>query len=237
MVMCHPFGHEYYRSYRAYQRIAGQLAGMGFPVLAMDYSGTGDSEGSPGGVSLGHWVEDLVLAIGEQQRRSGVKDIVLVGLRFGASMALLAARQLSRLSTVVLWEPVWSGRQYLQSLEDLNRRMLLDTDRFMTPRARADLAPAEYLGAIYAPTLLADIESLDPDSLCGAQIEHGLLIEGNAGDTGRRLAPEELVPSAAWQCVRVPGDYGWDDAGRLEESIIAPSVTRHIAHHLHEIHQ
>ena len=49
-----------------------------------------------------------------------VTDVTMIGLRFGASIAAAAAALDSRISRLVLWDPVLDGNQYMQSVLRLN---------------------------------------------------------------------------------------------------------------------
>ena len=67
IVVCHSWGVEYMRSYRALYLLAQQLAMRGFDTLRFDYSGTGDSADGERGITLAQWIEDIRCAARELQ--------------------------------------------------------------------------------------------------------------------------------------------------------------------------
>lgn len=116
IVMCHPFGQEYMRAHRAYRQLANTLAGKGYHVLRFDYRGTGDSAGELEDVTAADWLEDIGFAIQELKDMSGVHSVSLLGLRLGALLAGVAAVDRRDLSSLVVWDPVVSGRSYTSEL-------------------------------------------------------------------------------------------------------------------------
>jgi pimeloyl-ACP methyl ester carboxylesterase len=67
------------------------------------------------------WIEDIVDAHDELTAAAEVSRVVWVGLRYGATLALLAAEKLSRpLADIVLWDPVVSGAAYIGELQEMH---------------------------------------------------------------------------------------------------------------------
>ncbi len=119
VLLCNPFGQEAIPSHRVFRVLAERLARGGSDVLRFDYFGTGDSMGDDADVSLSGWTDDVVTAHQELRARSGASDIVWVGMRLGAVVALrAAARGAPALKRLVLWDPIVNGRQYLTHLRE-----------------------------------------------------------------------------------------------------------------------
>lgn len=117
VLLCHPWGQEYIRAHRAMRRLASLLAAGGRHVLRFDYFGTGDSMGRSRDVSLSGWEEDIETAVEELRDTSGAARVALVGLRVGATLAArVAARDKKAVETLILWDPVVSGLEYLDEL-------------------------------------------------------------------------------------------------------------------------
>ena len=123
VVICQPIGHEYVNSHRALRQLAVRLAAIGFPVLRFDYFGCGDSSGEDAEGRAAEWIANLAEAVSEISRRSQVTDVCVVGLRLGASIALLGAQH-SPVAALVLWDPVVKGSAYLESITALNEQLL-----------------------------------------------------------------------------------------------------------------
>jgi pimeloyl-ACP methyl ester carboxylesterase len=180
-VICQPFGHEYITFHRAARQLATQVSRAGVPTLRFDYSGCGDSAGGLRQARLADWVHDVGSAVEALRARAAVGRVALVGVRLGASLALLAARERDDLASLVLWDPVIRGRTYLRELGRDARRMRRVAH--VTPRdpdAAADSGPEgdlELLGFVLAAPLVADLRGLDLDTITPACAPRTLLLE------------------------------------------------------------
>lgn len=120
-VLSHPFGEEKLWAHRAFVSFARLLAARGHAVLRFDYRGCGDSGGELATSSLHSHIGDLAAAIDYLVRRQPVvRQVGLAGLRFGATIAALAAeratgqtRDLLTGAPLVLWDPVTDGEAWL----------------------------------------------------------------------------------------------------------------------------
>jgi pimeloyl-ACP methyl ester carboxylesterase len=115
-VLCYPWAREYLLSHPTVKVLAHRLAEAGWHSLRFDYYGTGDSAGSASDVSQGQCVADIATAVEELKEVAGVKEVALVGMRYGAALTALAAKGRSDVSKLVLWDPVTDGRRYLAEL-------------------------------------------------------------------------------------------------------------------------
>lgn len=128
VLICNPTGHEYLRSHWALRHLALQLSRRGYHVLRFDYSGTGDSAGETDTGNVLHWIEDVETAFDELKNIAGIKKMHILGLRFGAFIALKTCSKLKKLSTLILWDPILSGSHYIEYLYSLHHDMCNDTD-------------------------------------------------------------------------------------------------------------
>ena len=113
VIICQPIADERCRAKRILVNQARLLCHNGCHVLIFDYFGEGDSEGNFEETSVTTRVSDICDGIQFLKETSGVTDIGILGLRMGASLALLALQQVN-LSFCVLWEPVVDGYTYMQ---------------------------------------------------------------------------------------------------------------------------
>ncbi|MEJ0003619.1 MAG: hypothetical protein WDN30_08725 [Pararobbsia sp.] len=77
------------------------------------------------------WVGNVVAATRKLREATGVRDIVLVGLRFGATLAALASQLLKddeALAGLVLLAPAVAGRHYLRELKALQKNWRAEVD-------------------------------------------------------------------------------------------------------------
>lgn len=159
VLLCYPLGHEYLRAHRAFRNLALALQRSGLPVLCFDYVGTGDSEGDGSAANLTQWQADIDAAADELKRRSGVSRVSLVGLRFGATLATLAAARRSDVDTLVLWDPVLTGQGYLDELEAVQQAWL--QDRLGAGAEQLAQGQPELIGMPVHDGLLAELRSVD----------------------------------------------------------------------------
>lgn len=168
VVFCNPFGQEAIRSHRMFRVLADRVSRAGIAALRFDYSCTGDSEGDCTLGRVSAWIEDVRAADREVRRRSGATHVTWVGLRLGASLALLAAdRDASAPRHLVLWDPVTSGAAYLEEMARAHVGFLAHVFRLKPARVvRARGIQAlnqmpELVGFELTPELRAEIESID----------------------------------------------------------------------------
>lgn len=149
LVICKPFGYEALCSHRSTRAFAEAAAALGVPTLRFDYLGTGDSADiDPHANQLEIWSRDVVAAIDELKRRTGVERVCLLGFRLGALIAVLAAAECKAVNALILIAPVISGRRYLREIRTTHLAAMLGAD------------PAKSLA--HVPS---DIESADPGSM------------------------------------------------------------------------
>lgn len=146
VVYVHPFAEEMNKSRRMAALQARALAAAGHAVLQIDLHGCGDSSGDFGEASWESWLDDVQLACAWLQERSG-GDLWLWGLRTGCLLASEAAARIGRPSNLLLWQPVLSGKQFLQQFLRLKLagEMLGGDGKGVMDRLRAQLAQGESL--------------------------------------------------------------------------------------------
>jgi pimeloyl-ACP methyl ester carboxylesterase len=115
VVVCAPLWREAIRAHRVLRQLGLRLAKDGRAVLRFDYSGAGDSAGDSDHGDVETWLGDIAAAIDEVRRERDVPRVTLLGLRFGATLAALAAARRDDVERVVLWEPVVEGAAYLEA--------------------------------------------------------------------------------------------------------------------------
>jgi pimeloyl-ACP methyl ester carboxylesterase len=165
VLLCNPFGEEASRSHRTFRVLATQLERAGFSVLRFDYSGTGDSLGEATDSSVEAWVSDIGIAADALQHASGAKKVSIVGLRFGATLAMLAsARGDLRPRQLLMWDPIVDGGAYLKELETQHRAYMKYElgDAFQDRVAKhPDGSPVEVFGTPMSAELASEMRAID----------------------------------------------------------------------------
>jgi len=119
-VFCHPFGEEKLWTHRVMVTTARALAAAGQPVLRFDHFGHGDSDGTFDASSVETSLSDIDAMIAHARHLAAVPRAALFGLRWGATMAALAAENREDVDALALWAPLTSGARYFQDLMRVN---------------------------------------------------------------------------------------------------------------------
>lgn len=134
VLFCHALAEEKLWSHRVYVSFAREAAARGHAVLRFDMRGEGDSALEFEEATVATRVTDVITAFHELRARLPQQaPLVLVGHRFGGTVALAAAEQLGRLvSAVVIWDPILDGKDYVQQLLRTNLTTQLATEGKVT---------------------------------------------------------------------------------------------------------
>ena len=159
MVFCGPLGYEELCAHRALRHWADAIAEAGFPALRFDYDGTGNSGGSdtdPDRVSA--WLASIEDAAAGLRARSGVQQIVLLGVRLGGTLAAAAAERVGA-DGLILFAANATGRSYVREVLALGRFMRPDAEG-AGEQASGD-GDEQVAGFVMTRQAIADISALD----------------------------------------------------------------------------
>jgi pimeloyl-ACP methyl ester carboxylesterase len=121
VVLCHPLGEEKLWAHRPLATFSRELASRGFVVSRFDCRGEGDSDLRFEDADLETRLADVAAVVAATRRvRLDISDVSLVGLRFGATLAALAAASLKDVNRLVMWDPISEGGSYVQYLLRIN---------------------------------------------------------------------------------------------------------------------
>lgn len=160
VVLCPPIAQEHVRTHWALRQVASALCRAGFHTFRFDWFGVGDSAGDLQDATIARWKEDLVGAAQELRDAAGVAAISLVGVRLGATVAALASEEV-RPSSIVLWDPVVRGRDYLAGLGAMTRSLLTDPTRFWNVEPSRIAPRAHLVGFDFGEALFSEIERVE----------------------------------------------------------------------------
>ena len=113
VVYVHPFAEEMNNSRRMAALQSRAFAGAGWTVLQIDLLGCGDSSGDFAEAAWQRWVDDVVEAAAWLRVKTQ-RQPVLWGLRAGCLLSARAAGLMQPAADLILWQPVLSGKQFLQ---------------------------------------------------------------------------------------------------------------------------
>jgi hypothetical protein len=144
-----PFG-DAIRSHWTLRRIAEQLAEGGYDVLRFDLSASGHSMGCSREIQLSDWMVDCESALRELSELSGSPTAAAVGVRLSACLIAMSPQDFDRF---VVWDPIWSGADYVTELRRLRKREETQSTRSPT------LLDDEFGGQQIHPELIAQLDN------------------------------------------------------------------------------
>ena len=137
VVMCSALGLDEQCARQSWRILADEIAAAGMPTLRFDYHGTGDSAGLLADPErLSTWLANIETAAAWLQGQAGITELVFVGLRFGATLATVAAAAHGKVARLVLLAPLASGRAYGRELQLASHVMVATGGDKATPDAR-----------------------------------------------------------------------------------------------------
>lgn len=210
VVMCYPAGQEYMRSHRALQQLSTLLSKAGFHVMRFDYYGTGDSSGDSREADIELWKSNIHAAIEELKDSSGVKRIVLIGLRLGAALAVATSIERTDITDLVLWNPVINGKAYIDQLTAMHQSMLIDPRHFSIPQVQSSETD-ELLGFPFPREMRSAIQQVDllDGQICKA--ERTFLIISEETKDYARLCEALKAAGIQFEYRIVVDGGGWDE--------------------------
>ena len=209
------FGDEMNKARAMTARGARAFAASGCAVLQMDWFGCGDSAGDHADATLARWTDNAQHALAWLRSQHGDRATTwLWCLRAGALLVPALLQQAARDASLLLWQPLSSGKQYLNQLLRLKLAgsiMQPGKAALSAQSLRETLRAGETLdigGYAVSPRLAAEIEAATFD-----------IPRGHRG----RVAWFEISASAA---LLSPAARTSVDAARTADTEITASVVK-----------
>lgn len=222
VVICPPIGQEYMRTHRALRQLALHLGKAGLHALRFDYSGTGDSSGENDIASIDGWLADIATAIDELKDTAGVRQVSIAGIRLGASLGFLAARTRRDVDSVVLWDPVVGGGEYLDELLALDASPVID---------RADGAVG-IGGFALTPVFQREIRAIDLLAVAEHPARRNFLVVSEERADYTRLAEHLAQQPTPSRHAHIPSGGNWADAEQMGAVLLPQAIIQGIVAHL-----
>ena len=224
VVLCYPLGLEYVRAHRAYRNLALSLCRAGVSVLRFDYIGSGDSSGDPDEGGLDQWRHDVDAAIDEIKRRSGCDRVTLVGLRFGAALAAVSATCRDDVEQVVFWDPVLSGRAYLEGLRDVHSAWV--RDRLGVAPEKIAGSGSELIGLPALPARLAEIGNLAVPALSPFRTPSAAIVVSSERQDCEQWQRDLTHQGCSVSYHHVPSAGDWLDPRSLHQLLLPHEILK-----------
>lgn len=197
LVICKPFGFEAICSHKSVRTFAAISAAAGVPALRFDYRGTGDSDDLDAQANqLEVWPQDILAAIDELRRRTGVERVCLLGIRLGALLAAIAARQCLAAAGLILIAPITSGQLYVKELRTM--RLAGSAERTLDSDPAVSDGSIEAGGYSLSAASLAALGQIDLAADRASPVAEILVIDGDnmPGPRNRAVAIRTALPGA-----------------------------------------
>ena len=160
LILCNPFGYESICAHRTMRHVALSAAQAGFPALRFDYDGTGDSAGNdldPDRVRA--WINSVHVAIDSLRRDQNCSQVVVLGIRLGATLAALASAEREDVAGLVAIAPVVNVKTYLRELRALQMASASATAPTSQDASGADAT--EVTGYLIATSTRESLNAID----------------------------------------------------------------------------
>lgn len=197
VVLCPPFFHEQFLSYRLLSLVARRLTELGIATLRFDYFGTGESLGDDDEFSLAGAVADTRVAIDDMRRRFPRTPLIVMGARAGSWPALAASD--ANVARVWLWQPLLDGARWLAELDARDADERASTFRYPLLRKWPKRADRDHLlGSWCGNALRAELGAVRAQlPLCAPRPALDVVGEVNDAAVRADIAKQLPAPPAA----------------------------------------
>lgn len=213
VLLCYPIGSEYMRAHRAFRQLHNLLSRAGMNVLRFDYSCTGDSAGRGVDASVEAWLDDIDWALDELKDNAMTDTVAVVGLRWGATLAAMACADREDVDDLLLWDPVLSGRDFLDQTVGAPR-------------------PSEVVGVEgfpFSPELVAGLERLDLVEIVGDGVRPALTVLVAEERPGYGALKSTLIARGRGEELAVvPSPGSWEQADPFGDALIPQRIIQAI---------
>lgn len=224
VLLSSPVGHEYVRVHRMVRYLAVLLSRAGYPVLRFDFTGTGDSHGEAEDGNFQVWQKDLTTAANELRDTSGCRELSVIGIRLGATIAATVPDYPGEVRSIFLWDPVISGASYLDELAEQHRLWLGE--------ASENGGPDQLLGTALSPRLVEDLRALDLSRMEAVPAGRIVITLSESGPESNGFSARLAELGAETESLVIRDEYGWHDPRAVETIITAPNMMREILRRL-----
>jgi pimeloyl-ACP methyl ester carboxylesterase len=202
------------------------LSEAGCHVLRFDYYGSGDSAGDSTEGDIETWLENLGAAIEELKIMAGLQRVSLVGLRLGATLAAMTVAKHEDIESVVLWDPVVDGREYVAELTEPEE----PAGRWRRGGRQAGLTTdgIEVSGFPLTHRMREGFEAIEDVALGIARPARVLLVVSNELDSYARLRALLDSCDADYAYEHIPSPIVWREKGDLGVGVMPVQILRHI---------
>jgi acyl carrier protein len=227
VLICCASGHEDIRSTFIIQNLTKQIVQFGSPVFRFDYFGCRDALGENKDATCSRWQQDIDTAQQELRYRTGIENIVAIGIRFGATL-LLNSSLIRGFSRLVLWDPIVQGASYYRELQNLHQEYLYAQPHLrLKSRIFRTSSYHELLGMHYSQKMMQEINAIHiKPEYCPGMLTHCLLTNKFIPEERMRLT---LPHHPLNQITSLSIDCSWQNPAALEEILPDSGISKALA--------
>lgn len=210
VLICSPAPYENERLDYILKRLSKRLVLNGIATFQFHYFGTRDSKGDGAIARLSRWREDVIAAGRELTLRLDNTAIIWLGVRLGATL-LWDAREALPCESIVFWDPVIDGKQYLLDMETHHRQIIADRILVRNGRSIKGLQDSrELLGTTWSEAALNEMAALAlaPSTVTAPRViwiastdletQMSAFLSISASQPGWHFQRESLDPGLRW---------------------------------------
>ena len=185
--------------------------------------GHGDSDGNFENATLETRLSDIQCAIDYLKKRSELKRIGMLGVRFGATLASLACQNISEIDSLILISPIIDGEAYIHQCLRSNLTTQMATYKKILKDRKAlisDLMAGHTVnidGYLLTKTLYQQIEAVNLLTNVPISPQNVLLLQVSRGENPpieegmKSLYTQYKAKAEKVELVNVKGDFFWTE--------------------------
>ena len=163
IIICPPIAQEHIVAAFTLSHLADKIAGYGFPVLSFDFAGNGNSQGNIADFTINEWIDNISNARAKLKSLFDLEKIIVIGLRFGATLSMLESAKNNTDDSLILWEPVLNGGNYFSELQRNHKRWLNGSYAVQKQKYKKGV---ELQGFYFPDKLSEEIKNTDISKCC-----------------------------------------------------------------------
>lgn len=229
VLICHPLGHEYPRSYRNLQQFSIQLGQAGFDTFRFDYAGTGNSSGKNDELTAEQCIADIQAAAAYIREQSQCQHLSIIAVRMGAPLAVKAMTENGGISghidNLIIWDPVIHGSNYIKLLHKFHHKTLSNLERFRQIRRPSSIK--QLYGHAMSAKKHQSLLELSMPFVLPSEFDESLSTTKQILITSTNYLPKELgceQLTSSWQHFYTSDSIYWHDHKYTESAFSSPQA-------------
>lgn len=162
VIFCHGLAGNHIGRDRLYVQLSECLSRIGIASLRFDFRGSGDSEGDFGEMTLEGEVRDAIRAVQFARDLPNIDStrLGIFGRSFGGAIAIHTASEVGVVRSLVLWAPVFTGKQWEEKWEIVQTAKVDEEERHKLMRINGQMPSMSFYKELISMRLDKELLSL-----------------------------------------------------------------------------